>query len=116
MEAIVGVLAEERLQPQPLEVDLDLCCDLTAAGVHDALEDTIDYARVCDRVVAVLQESRPLLLERLASLVAEEVLAIDPRIDGVEVALRKLRPPVPHPLAGAGVRIVRRNRRGDGGG
>jgi dihydroneopterin aldolase len=46
-------------------------------------------------------------LERLATVVAEAVLAVDARIEVVEVAARKLRPPVPQQLATSGVRILR---------
>jgi dihydroneopterin aldolase len=106
--AVVGVLAEERDRAQPLEVDLALAVDTGAAGLSDALADTVDYGAVCDAVVEVTRTERPLLLERLAARVAEVVLGLDERITAVEVAVRKLRPPVPHDLAGSGVRIVRR--------
>jgi hypothetical protein len=35
------------------------------------------------------------------------VLAVDPRIAGVTVTVRKLRPPVPVDLASAGVTVTR---------
>jgi dihydroneopterin aldolase len=50
------------------------------------------------------------LLERLAELVAQAVLGVDPRIVAVDLAVRKLRPPVPHDLATSGVRVVRTRR------
>ena len=106
--AVVGLLPEERIRAQPIEVDLDLWVDLSAAGVSDLISDTIDYAQVCDRAVAVIQLSEPRLLERLAAQLADSVLGLDPRIEAVEVALRKLRPPVAHLLASSGVRITRR--------
>ena len=109
--ALVGVLPEERLRAQPLEVDLALEVDLGPAGASDALEDTVDYGAVCDCVVAVIAAEQPLLLERLAQRVATEVLGLDDRIDAVELAVRKLRPPVPHDLASSGVSVTRRARR-----
>jgi dihydroneopterin aldolase len=51
--------------------------------------------------------AQPELLERLAVLLVEEVLASDPRIRSVELSVRKLRPPVPHALASSGVRVAR---------
>lgn len=104
---VVGVLAEERVRAQPLELDVDLEVDLTAAGVADDLDATVDYGEVCDRLAAVAASSRPQLLERLAADLAVEALAVDPSIDAVTVAVRKLRPPVPHDLASSGVRIRR---------
>ena len=112
--AVVGVLPEERERAQPLELDLALSVDLSAAGVSDALGDTVDYGAVCDTVVARAATTEPLLLERLAAVLAEAVLALDSRIEAVELAVRKLRPPVPHDLASSGVRITRRAARGGG--
>ncbi|HEX6167596.1 MAG TPA: dihydroneopterin aldolase [Acidimicrobiales bacterium] len=103
----VGVLDHERAHDQPLELDLDLVVDLAAAGDSDDLDDTVDYGAVCDGVVATVGERHVALLEALASRVADAVLALDGRIAAVEVAVRKLRPPVPHDLATSGVRIER---------
>lgn len=107
--AVVGVLPEERERAQPLNIDLALEVDLTAAGLSDSLGDTVDYGAVCDRVVEVVTEEEPLLLERLAARVSSAVLAMDPRIEAVTVAIQKLRPPVPHSLDSSGVRITRRS-------
>ncbi len=104
---IVGVLAEERTRAQPLEIDLDLTVDLSEAGASDALGDTVDYGAVCDALAEVVDQARPELLERLAVLLAEAVLALDARIAAVELSVRKLRPPVPHALASSGVRVTR---------
>jgi dihydroneopterin aldolase len=114
--AVVGVLAEEQARPQPLELDVDLLVDLSEAGAEDELSATVDYSAVCDLVVEVLAGGRPRLLERLAAEVAEEILRLDGRVEAVEVAVRKLRPPVPHALATSGVRILRRARRERDGG
>lgn len=105
---VVGVLPEERERAQPLEIDLDVEVDITAAGLSDDLDATVDYGAVCDRVAQVVTAGRPQLLERLASDVADAVLGCDGRIDGVSVSVRKLRPPVPHDLGSSGVRIERR--------
>jgi dihydroneopterin aldolase len=101
-----GVLPEEQQRPQPLEIDLDIRADLAAAGASDRVEDTLDYGAVCDLVERVVRTERFGLLERLATRLAEVVLD-DPRVDSVTVSVRKLRPPVPHQLATAGVRITR---------
>ena len=46
------------------------------------------------------------LLESLAAAVADVVLE-DPHVEQVTVAIRKLRPPLPHHVASTGVRIHR---------
>jgi FolB domain-containing protein len=103
---ICGALPEEQVRPQPLEVDLDVVADLSAAGRSDALDDTIDYGALADEVERVLTGERFTLLERLAERLTEVVL-VDERVLEVTVAVRKLRPPVPQQLATSGVRITR---------
>ena len=103
---ICGALAEEQVRAQPLEVDLDVVADLVAAGRSDALEDTIDYAALCDTAERIITEERFTLLERLAERLAE-VLLFDDRVRAVTVGVRKLRPPVPQHLATSGVTITR---------
>ena len=103
-----GATAEERRQPQPIEVDLDVVADLEVAGGSDELADTVDYGAVCDRVAAVARDGPVALLEALAERLAAAALDSDTRIEAVSVTVRKLRPPVPHQLASAGIRIERR--------
>ena len=105
--AIVGALPEERDRVQPIEVDLDVEADLEPSGASDDLADTIDYGALCDTVAAVVAGGSPQLLEHLATSIALAVLAADERATAVTVAVRKLRPPVPHQLATSGVRIRR---------
>lgn len=102
-----GALPEEQGRAQPFAVDVDLAVDLAPAGASDTLDDTVDYGAVAaavDRVVAV---ERHRLLERLATRIAEDALAVDGRITSATVTVRKLRPPVPVDLAWAGVTITR---------
>ena len=103
---ICGALPEEQVRPQPLEVDLDVVADLSAAGASDDLDDTIDYGALAAEAERVVTTERFTLLERLAQRLADVALA-DPRVVEVHVAVRKLRPPVPQQLATSGVRIVR---------
>lgn len=104
--AICGALPEERLRPQPLELDLDVTAALSDAAASDALEDTIDYGALVAAVERVVADGQFFLLEALAARVADEVLA-DPRAEAVTVWVRKLRPPVPQQLDTAGVRLTR---------
>jgi FolB domain-containing protein len=104
--AICGALPEEQTRAQPVEVDVDIAADLSAAGRTDDLDDTIDYAGIAADVERVLTTERFTLLERLAERLAEVVL-VDERVVEVTVAVRKLRPPVPQQLDTTGVRITR---------
>jgi 7,8-dihydroneopterin aldolase/epimerase/oxygenase len=110
LPARVGVLPIEREQDQPLEIDLDVVVDLGPAGGSDDLADTVHYGAVCDAVAQAVGGGHVALLERLAQVVAQAVLGVDPRIVAVDLAVRKLRPPVPHDLASSGVHVVRTRR------
>jgi 7,8-dihydroneopterin aldolase/epimerase/oxygenase len=103
-------LPEERERAQPFEVDLDLDVDLSAAAATDDLADTVDYGAVTAAAARVVTDEHHQLLERIAGRIADEILAVDPRIAAVTVAIRKLRPPVPFDLATAGVRLTRARR------
>jgi dihydroneopterin aldolase len=108
--ARVGVLPHEQAADQPLEVDIDLEVDLDPAGASDALTDTVDYAAVLDAVAGALRAGHVDLLESLAARTVDAVFAVDERIATVDLAVRKLRPPVPHDLTSTGVRVVRPRR------
>jgi dihydroneopterin aldolase len=106
---IHGVLPEERVRPQPFEVDLDLWVDLSPAGASDQLADTVDYAGVVDGAIGIVSGSPSYrLLEALAASVATATLARDRRIAAVTVGLRKLQPPLEVDIATVGVCITRR--------
>ncbi len=105
---IVGALSEERVRAQPFEVDVDILTDVSRAGTTDDLDDTINYALPVSMIEHIIKTERHILLERVASRIAEEVLS-DPKAAGVEVVVRKLHPPIPADMTSTAVR-VQRNR------
>lgn len=102
----IGALPEEQVRAQPFEVDVDVEADLHAAGTSDALDDTLDYGALAERIARVVATERHQLLERVAQRLADEILG-DARVTSVTVTVRKLRPPVPVDLATAAVTITR---------
>src|SRR5690242_8513398 len=88
-----GVLPEEQVRAQPFGVDLELRVDLAPAGASDALPDTVDYGAICTAVSRVVASEHYQLLERLAQRIAD-VCREDPRVESVDVVMRKLEPPV----------------------
>jgi 7,8-dihydroneopterin aldolase/epimerase/oxygenase len=89
-----GVLPEEKVRPQPFEVDVELEVDLARAGESDSLDDTVDYGGLAEAIARVVRTERYALLERLATRIAE-VCRADTRVSRATVTVRKLRPPVP---------------------
>jgi 7,8-dihydroneopterin aldolase/epimerase/oxygenase len=104
-----GVLPEERERAQPFSVDLVAWVDLEAAQQSDELADTVDYGALAQVAADVVGGRSYRLLEALAGRLASALLIVDPRIEGVEVMVRKLHPPLPLDVGSTGVR-VRRNR------
>lgn len=104
--AIVGALPHEREAAQPLRIDLSIDVDLHEAGQSDELGDTVHYGLVAESVIDLVTGSKDVLLERLATRIADEVLGFS-RVETVEVLLTKLRPPIAVDAATTAVRIRR---------
>jgi len=85
---IVGLNPEERRKPQDVVIDLTLHADLRQAGRSDDVADTVDYKRVKQEVLALVEGSSDLLIERLAERIAEACLAHG-RVEQVRVVLEK---------------------------
>jgi dihydroneopterin aldolase len=88
-----GVTEAEREVGQRLVLDLRLDVGETDATVTDAIEDTVDYAEVCQLVALIAQQRSHKTLERLCSTIAERLLA-DYDLDGVWVKAAKPEPPI----------------------
>ena len=91
---VIGALAHEREAAQPLRVDLSIGLDLHDAGRSDELDDTVSYGLVAECIADLANESKHVLLERLATDIADRVLGFD-RVEEVDVTVTKLRPPIP---------------------
>src|SRR6516165_5207862 len=70
----VGVTAAEREVGQRLLLDLRLDAGECDATVTDRIEDTIDYAQVCDTANLVAHQRSYKTLERLCAAIAERLL------------------------------------------
>jgi 7,8-dihydroneopterin aldolase/epimerase/oxygenase len=89
-----GVSEAEREVGQRLVLDLRLEAGEVDATVTDRIEDTIDYAEVCQLVALVAQQRSHRTLERLCSTIAERLLD-DYELEGVWVKATKPEPPIP---------------------
>lgn len=103
-----GVSEEERALPQPLEVDLEVEMDLSAAGRSDDLAATVDYGPLIELCCAIVEGRSFQLLEAIAESIATEVLTRAPVAEGVTVRVRKPAVPVDADLDYAEVVITRR--------
>ena len=87
-------------------VDVELNLDLTPAALSDAVDATVDYGRVVERVVAVGTDERVHLIERVAGRLTEMLLREFP-VREVTVRVRKVTAPIDGISALPGVQMTR---------
>jgi len=92
----MGVTAAEREVGQRLLFDIRLDVGECDATVTDRLEDTVDYAEVCDAVNLVAQQRTYKTLERLCAAVADRLLE---RYEAHAVWVKAAKPEPPIALA-----------------
>jgi len=101
-----GVSAAEREIGQRLVFDVSFELDDCDATVTDRVEDTVDYAEVCEQVALAAQERQYKTLERLCSAVADR-LTQRFGAESVRVKATKPEPPIPLPVDEVSVEVWR---------
>jgi dihydroneopterin aldolase len=105
----VGVTAAEREVGQRLLLDVRLDVGGSDATITDRLEDTVDYAEVCDTANLVAQQRSYKTLERLCTAIADRLLdRYD--IHAVWVKAAKPEPPLALPVTEVSVEVWREAR------
>src|SRR5256714_1397735 len=99
-----GVDAAERTVGQRLIFDLSFDLSQCDATVTDRIDDTIDYADVCQQVALAAQERSYSTLERLCSAVADRMMDRY-GADAVTVRATKPQPPIPLPVESVTVEV-----------
>jgi len=105
-----GVEQAERDVGQRLVFDLSFEVGNPDATVTDRVEDTVDYADVCQQVALAAQERSYKTLERLCSAIADRMLD---RYDAEQVTIRATKPEPPIPLPVDEVSVEVWKERGD---
>ncbi|HXQ96601.1 MAG TPA: dihydroneopterin aldolase [Candidatus Acidoferrales bacterium] len=107
-----GYTDEERAEPQPFEVDVELVLNLQPAGVEDDLERSVDYGRAFEIARELVESTNFKLVEAIAEGIAHELLRLLP-VNEVGVRVRKMRVPVSGRIDHAEVEIWRTRSDGD---
>jgi dihydroneopterin aldolase/D-erythro-7,8-dihydroneopterin triphosphate epimerase len=82
------VFPEEREKKQDVIINVVMSADLTRAGHSDEMLDTVDYKRITKAILAAIEPSSYLLIERMAQVVAD-LCFMDDRVRHVEVTIEK---------------------------
>jgi FolB domain-containing protein len=77
VRCIIGVNDWERKKRQDVSLSVTLHADLRRAGESDKLEDTVDYKRLKNRIVDLVENSRFHLIEKVAQAVADVCLDME---------------------------------------
>jgi len=101
----LGVTEEERKVGQRTVLDLRLDVGESDATLTDRVEDTVDYAEVCQTVALVAQQTFR-TLERLCSAVADRLLS-EYDVESVWVKAAKPEPPIALPVEEVAVEVWR---------
>jgi dihydroneopterin aldolase len=102
----VGVTAAEREVGQRLLLDLMLDIGECDATITDRIEDTVDYAQVCELANLVAQQRTYKTLERLCAAIAERLLD-QYEAGAVWVKAAKPEPPLALPVSEVSVEVWR---------
>lgn len=101
-----GVSAAEREIGQRLILDIRMELGEADATVTDRLEDTVDYARVCEVAALVATQRSDKTLERLCAAIADRLLRdFDAQVVSVKAA--KPEPPIPLSVDDVSVEVWR---------
>ncbi len=102
----VGITAAEREVGQRLLLDVRIDVGECDATVTDRIEDTVDYASVCDTANLVAQQRSYKTLERLCAAIADRLID---QYDALAVWVKaaKPEPPLAFPVSEVSVEVWR---------
>ncbi|APU48985.1 dihydroneopterin aldolase [Acinetobacter junii] len=105
VDTVIGCFNWERQIIQPLMLDLTIHNDLNQAAQSDELDDTLNYAQICELAAQVIQQAKPKLIEHAAQLVLEKLFLVFPSIESIIITIRK--PAIIAQANAVGIRLER---------
>ncbi|MFC6053294.1 dihydroneopterin aldolase [Acinetobacter sp. Ac_877] len=105
VDTVVGCFNWERQIIQPLMLDLTLQTNLEQASNSDELEDTMNYAEICEISAKVIQDAQPKLIEHAAKLVINALFTEFLAIESIIITIRK--PAIIPQANSVGIRLER---------
>lgn len=102
----LGVTPAEREVGQRLVLDIRLEVGETDATVTDRVEDTVDYAKVCEVAALLGTQRSDRTLERFCTVIADRLLR-DFEAQAVSVKASKPEPPIALPVEDVAVEVWR---------
>ena len=88
LRTIIGINDEERRNLQEVLINIMLHVDTRQAGLSDNIVDAVNYRTITKSVIALVEESRFFLVEKLVTEIAELCLE-NPQVERVQVSVEK---------------------------
>ena len=88
LRCIVGINPDEREKKQDVIINITLFADLSKACESDDIDDTMNYKKIKNSVVDLVEASTYYLVEKLAEMIARCCLSFD-RVSAVKVKVEK---------------------------
>ena len=104
VSGIIGINPAERVNEQDICVNVVMWVDTSPAAESDNILDAVNDRTISKRIIAHIQQGRPMLVERLVSEIADICLA-ERRVERVEVTVEK--PGALRYARSVGINIVR---------
>ena len=82
-ETIIGIHPWEREERQTIVVDLEMGCDTSRPARSDKIDYALDYAKVSEQVIALVESSEFHLIRSSAQLSAVDVAVVRDEFDGM---------------------------------
>ncbi len=102
-----GVFSFETEKGQNFYVNAVLNTDLRKSGLHDDLEESTDYGKICEFISEFMQKNTYQLIEAVAENMAEELLLNFSKIHSLSLEIRKPSAPISIPFESVSVKIDR---------
>ena len=74
LDALIGIYAWEHEVPQTLQLDIEMAIDASRCAHSGRIADTVDYAKVVERIADTVAGRHFTLIEKLAEEIASVIL------------------------------------------
>ena len=88
LRGIVGINEDEREKKQDIVINISLYGDFSKAIESDDIKDTIDYKSIKQKVIELIENGKPFLVEHLAGNIVKICFSFD-LIEEVTVKVEK---------------------------
>jgi dihydroneopterin aldolase/D-erythro-7,8-dihydroneopterin triphosphate epimerase len=89
VSGILGIKPDERVNPQNILVNATLWADTRPAALSDDIEDAVNYRTITKRLIAHIEEGKPMLVERLVAELVDICFDSDDRVAAVALTVEK---------------------------